>query len=98
MKPHSMCFDESYSEQFYQVETVFKYVREKCDGLIVVGTALQTSAAASIVAQLTRQDTIPMVEINLEANLKLGFAIHLLQPSDQCLPELFSELIRLNSN
>ena len=40
MKPHSMCFDEAYSERFYQSNTVSNFLETKCDGLIVIGTAL----------------------------------------------------------
>lgn len=64
-----MCFDENYSEQFYQSETVYKYLKEKCDGLVVIGTALKTSYASRLVSALTMADSVPMVEVNLEANL-----------------------------
>ena len=39
MKPHSMFFDESYSERYYRYETVQGFVKD-ADCLIVVGTAL----------------------------------------------------------
>jgi len=39
MKPHSMFFDECYSEHYYRKETVDDF-REDADLLIVVGTAL----------------------------------------------------------
>ena len=39
MKPHSMFFDESYSEHYYRYKTVSDFVK-KADCLIVVGTAL----------------------------------------------------------
>ncbi len=40
MKPHCMFFDEQYSEKWYKSTSVKKYLEEKLDGLIVVGTAL----------------------------------------------------------
>jgi len=40
MKPHSMLFDEHYQEKFYRSDTIQKFMNEKCDGMIVVGTAL----------------------------------------------------------
>lgn len=39
MKPHSMFFDEHYSEHYYRKDTVNKAI-EKADCLIVAGTAL----------------------------------------------------------
>jgi len=51
---------------------------EKCDGLIVVGTALQTSFASSIINELERRDNVPMIEVNLEANIKDGYGVILL--------------------
>ena len=39
MKPHSMFFDECYSEHYYRKETVDPFF-EDMDALIVVGTAL----------------------------------------------------------
>jgi len=45
MKPHCMFFDEQYSEQWYRSTSVQKFVDEKMDGLVVIGTALQTSLA-----------------------------------------------------
>jgi hypothetical protein len=35
-----MFFDESYSEQWYQSDSVKNFVEEKLDALIVIGTAL----------------------------------------------------------
>ena len=39
MKPHSMFFDEAYSERYYRYDTVNKFV-DTADCLIIVGTAL----------------------------------------------------------
>lgn len=44
MKPHSMFFDEEYSEHFYRKDTV-KAFYETADCLIVTGTALATNFA-----------------------------------------------------
>ena len=51
---------------------------DKCDGLIVVGTALQTSYATKIVNEFIRRNNVPMVEVNLEPNIKDGYGILLL--------------------
>lgn len=44
MKPHSMFFDEAYSEHYYRQKTVDDFWFD-ADCLIVVGTALATSYA-----------------------------------------------------
>lgn len=71
------------------------YLKDKCDGLVVVGTALQTAYAKRMITSLIARDTIPIVEVNLEANIEHGYVIQLLAKSEECLPELFSELISL---
>ena len=90
-----MCFDETYSEEFYQSQSVGNYLRDKCDGLVVVGTALQTSYAKRIITSLIVRDTVPIVEVNLEANIEHGYVVGLLAKSEECLPELFTELVSL---
>ena len=70
-------------------------MREKCDGLIVVGTALATNFAKKIVLECIKKETVPIVEVNLEANIVNGYTINLFQKSEECLPELFNELKRL---
>lgn len=97
MKPHSMCFDETYSQKFYQSDTVSEFLVKKCDGLIVVGTALQTSFAKRAINSLVARDNIPIVEVNLEVNIEHGYVMNLVARSEECLPELFTELISLQS-
>ena len=48
MKPHCMLFDESYNEKYYRIETILEYLKE-CDGIVVIGTALETSFAHKLV-------------------------------------------------
>ena len=70
MKPHSMFFDESYSEHYYRKDTVMDFVNES-DCLVVVGTALATTMAKNIVAILLNKE-IPVIEINLESAIDKG--------------------------
>jgi NAD-dependent SIR2 family protein deacetylase len=52
MRPCILWFDECYDEEFYRSETVWKYFKEESnpvDALIVIGTALETSMARSLV-------------------------------------------------
>lgn len=72
MKPHSMFFDESYSEHYYRKETVDKYL-EDVDCCIVIGTTLQTNFAKRIVHScLEKEEGAPVIEINLESVLDDG--------------------------
>ena len=93
MKPHSMFFDECYSEHYYRFDTVNDFVEES-DCLIVVGTALATSFASSIVNEF-RYRNLPIIEINLESAINKGNNIQVLQGSETALPEMFEEYYRL---
>ena len=64
-------------------------MNKKCDGLIVIGTALQTAFAKQMISSMILKDTVPVVEINLEQNIKSGFCISLLEKSEIALPALF---------
>ena len=70
MKPHSMFFDESYSEHYYRVNTVKEFVDES-DCLIVVGTSLATSLAKQIVRRVLDKE-LPVIEVNLETSIGVG--------------------------
>ena len=72
MKPHSMFFDESYSEHYYRYKTVSDFVKE-ADCLIVVGTALQTGFAQNIVKTLLVKEDAPVIEVNLETSIGRGY-------------------------
>ena len=70
MKPHSMFFDEIYSEHYYRKDTVMNFV-EDADVLIVVGTALATNLAKQIVCKLINQE-LPVIEVNMESFINCG--------------------------
>ena len=93
MKPHCMFFDESYSEHFYRVDTVNDFVAES-DCLIVIGTALATTLAKSIVCKHLDKE-IPVIEVNLESSINVGNNIQVKQGSQIALPALFNEYYRL---
>jgi NAD-dependent deacetylase len=70
MKPHSMFFDESYSEHYYRKDSV-DTIMKKSDILIVVGTALATNFAKRICVSFLA-DERPVIEINLDHAVKVG--------------------------
>ena len=70
MKPHSMFFDEIYSEHYYRKDTVSNFV-EDADVLIVVGTALATNLAKQIVCKLINKE-LPVIEVNMESFINCG--------------------------
>ena len=90
MKPHCMFFDESYSEEYYRKNTVQNFVDE-CDALIVVGTALQTGFASGMVMQCINREVVPVIEVNLESFIEVGFVNKVVQKSETALPEIFEE-------
>lgn len=71
MKPHSMFFDESYSEHYYRKDTVQRFVDSECDVLIVVGTALATNMAKRIVSNMLNEEK-PVIEVNMESAIERG--------------------------
>lgn len=65
MKPHCMFFDESYSETYYRDMTTRK-MEEEMEVLIVIGTALATGGAKSLVFRTLGKKEVPVIEFNLE--------------------------------
>lgn len=70
MKPHSMFFDEKYSEHYYRMSTVENFVAD-ADCLIVVGTTLATNLALKIVNQFLDKEKL-VIEVNLESCIPVG--------------------------
>ncbi|CDW75458.1 silent information regulator protein sir2 [Stylonychia lemnae] len=97
MKPHCMFFDESYSETYYRSESVHKFMEEKMDCLIVVGTALATGLAKRIVNKALGKIECPVIEINLETSIDRGYNLQILEKSEIALDQLFNEYYRLRS-
>lgn len=93
MKPHCMFFDEAYSEHYYRKDTVKGFVEES-DCLIVVGTALATNLAKTIVGEFLSKE-LPVIEVNLESVINRGNNIQVLEKSEFALPALFKEYYRL---
>ena len=88
MKPHCMFFDECYSEHYYRMKTVDRFL-EDCDALIVIGTALATSFAKRIVQDCVSKEDVPVIEVNLETFCDRGYVAQLLMKSEIVLPILF---------
>lgn len=98
MKPHTMFFDESYTEEWYKSETVRQFQEGPMDALIVIGTALQTNLARNIVNHtLYLKESVPVVEVNLESCIDNGFGLIVKEKSEIALPILFKEIQRLKS-
>lgn len=96
MKPHCMFFDETYSEHYYRDVTT-RRLEEDIDALIVVGTALATGGAKSLVNRTLGKMEVPVIEINIEPVIDEGYALHLTEKSEISLEKMFRELYRLNS-
>ena len=94
MKPHSMFFDEVYSEHYYRKDTVMNFV-EEADCLIVVGTALATNLAKQIVCKLLNKE-LPVIEINMESSINRGNNIQVLGKSELTLPAMFNHFYSMN--
>jgi hypothetical protein len=75
MKPHAMFFDECYNEHYYRQRTIDDIEYDLMDCLIVVGTALATSGARSIVNRTLNKQNIPVIELNLEPQCKVSYTM-----------------------
>lgn len=73
MKPHTMFFDEAYSEHYYHKDTVMDLVR-KSDCLLVIGSSVQTNLVKQIVANFLENE-LPVIEVNLESQIGRGHNI-----------------------
>jgi len=71
MKPHCMFFDETYSEHYYRAETLHDF-EEKIDCMVVIGTALETTKAKTMVIRALKAETIPVIEVNMESSIGNG--------------------------
>jgi len=89
MKPHSMFFDESYSEHYYRKETIEEFYKD-CDALIVVGTALETTFALKIVTETLARE-VPVIEVNMEPCIEVGHTYQIPGKAEESLPALFKD-------
>ncbi len=65
------------------------------DCLIVVGTALATSGARSIVFKTLNKQEAPVIELNMEPQCDVGWAMTVTEKCETALPKLFNEYYRL---
>ncbi len=84
MKPHSMFFDEAYSEHYYRQKTVDDFWFD-ADCLIVVGTALATSYAKQIVTRMLAREAL-VIEVNMESCIPVGNCLQVNGRSEEMLP------------
>ena len=88
MKPHSMFFDEAYSEHYYRKETITEFYTE-CDVLIVVGTALETNFAKKMVVETLARE-VPVIEVNMEPCVPVGHTYQVKGKAEETLPGIFA--------
>jgi len=89
-RPHTLFFDESYEQEYYRKDTVLNEIQTG-DCLIVIGTALETNLAATIVAQAITNKKL-VIEINPQPCIKNGNVRHLIGGVEKFLPELCKAL------
>lgn len=94
MHPHCLFFDEEYDTDYYQSNLV-RSRANSCEAMIIIGTALETNLARSIVEKQLIQDKL-IVEINPEPILQFGNVMHIKLTSDEALTRLVKTM-RMNS-
>jgi NAD-dependent SIR2 family protein deacetylase len=88
MKPHSMFFDENYSEHYYRKESIEEFYKE-CDAMIVVGTALETTFALKMVTETLARE-VPVIEVNMEPCIEVGHTYQVAGKAEESLPAIFN--------
>jgi len=68
---------------------------ENTDCLIVIGTALETGLASSIVNKCIKKKECPVIEVNLESCIDVGYNLKVIQKSEIALPAMFDEYYKL---
>lgn len=96
MRPHAMFFDDFYTQTIHRADEVKDFIADGCDGMIVVGTALETGLALGLVQSVLMKGTIPVVEVNLEPVIKSGKAYRVAEKSEIALPRIFDWIINAN--
>lgn len=89
-RPHTLFFDESYEQEYYRKDTILNEIQTG-DCLIVIGTALETNLAATIVAQAITNKKL-IIEINPQPCIKNGNVRHLIGGVEKVLPDLAKAL------
>ena len=89
-RPHTLFFDESYEDAYYRRSKLLEEI-QSVDCLIVIGTALETNLARTIVAQAITNKKL-VIEINPEPCIRYGKIRHLIGGVESILPELCKAL------
>ncbi|CAI2367360.1 unnamed protein product [Moneuplotes crassus] len=88
MRPHMLCFDECYTQELHQVQTIKNIINSKVDALVIVGTANATTMANKLVNEcLSRK--ILTINVNLEPCCDFGPVIEIKGKPEEILPKLF---------
>lgn len=96
MKPHCMFFDESYNEKYYRDMTTRK-MEEEIDAFIVIGTALATGGASSMVNRTLNKKEIPVIEFNMQPCIEEGYVFNVTEKCETALEKFFNEYYRLQA-
>ncbi|CAD8059739.1 unnamed protein product [Paramecium sonneborni] len=86
-RPHLLLLDEEILDENCRI-TEIQDQYSKCDTIIVIGTALQTHFAKTIVCEFIKKKAT-IIEINPEPLIEVGNTFWLKGKSEDILPELF---------
>lgn len=70
-------------------------MEDDMDAFIVIGTALATGGAKSMVSRTLTKKEIPIFEFNLDPCIDRGYAIHVTEKCETALDKFFNEFYRL---
>ena len=96
MKPHSMFFDDCYTEHYFRKATVDDFYYD-ADCVVVVGTALATSYAKRIILDTLWKEEVPVIEVNMEPAVTFGHTYQVVGKCEETLPRLFDSFFENES-
>ncbi|CAI2366975.1 unnamed protein product [Moneuplotes crassus] len=101
MRPHVLWFDECYTQELHQAETVQNIITADVDALIIVGTALATNMASRLVSNCLLKNILT-IDINIDPACDYGAVVEVEGKSEETLPKLFSsfkpKILKCESN
>jgi NAD-dependent SIR2 family protein deacetylase len=103
MRPNIMLQDDVYLQKYCRSKAAWDFINKKCDGIIVIGSSLETSIAHKMVSNALTREAIPVVYVNFVQDVQstlcgFGFGINVYGSCEEKVPTLFEELIKLKSS
>ena len=92
MRPHIRFFDDDESEELYCDVTVNDYIG-RADLLLTVGCDFKTFASIPTFF-LNKQPPVPIIEINTQSIINVGYTIQIKSSPEIALPQILDAFLK----